>query len=126
MSVFSANKFHGPYKLSQYGDTLHEGEIGVYVFMGKGGKPKYVGRSDKDLAKRLAAWASTKNYDTFVVEYHSSERNAYLRECELYHFYNGQLDNEIHPRVPDGTNWRCPVKGCPWSKEGEEEAEEEE
>ena len=42
----------------------------------------------------------------------SSARQAYLLECRLFHRHD-PIDNEIHPRVPAGTNWRCPVRGLP-------------
>jgi hypothetical protein len=32
-------------------------------------------------------------------------------ECRLYHSYRN-LDNEIHPARPAGTNHSCPVAGC--------------
>ena len=113
MSVFRSDEFHGPYLLSQYEETIHAGEIGVYVFLDKKDSPRYVGRSDSDLADRLQAWVG--KYDKFWVEYHRSPRNAYYRECELFHQYRPQLDNERHPGVPKGTKWRCPVKDCEWA-----------
>lgn len=35
----------------------------------------------------------------------------------LFGIYNRgrRSDNEIHPRRPTGSNWRCPVGGCPQS-----------
>jgi hypothetical protein len=71
---------------------------------------KYVGRSDDDLNKRLKDWVGTK-YVYFKFDYATSPKNAFEKECELYHDNGGpegKLDNEIHPRRPDGTDWKCP------------------
>ena len=109
----SVPHLHGPYQLSAYDDSIHSGEVGVYVFVDARKTPRYVGRSDTDLGKRLSQWVGV--YERFYVEYHTSSRNAYLRECELYHQYRNTLDNEIHPATPSGTSWRCPVSGCEWA-----------
>lgn len=36
---------------------------------------------------------------------------AFEKECALYHDFGGpqgQLDNEVHPARPEGTDWQCP------------------
>lgn len=76
----------------------------------------YVGRSDNDVADRLKTWAwAQNNYRRFWFEYTSSARAAFLLECEWWHRYR-PADNQRHPDVPVGTDWRCPVSGCPWSR----------
>jgi hypothetical protein len=91
---------------------------GVYIFTRKGGDA-YVGRGDKDGVARMRR--SHKNAPKGLPYDHkarfiptSSARKAYLLECKLFHELQ-PLDNDRHPAVPAGTNWRCPVKGCRWS-----------
>jgi excinuclease UvrABC nuclease subunit len=87
---------------------------GVYVNTWKG-RVAYVGRSDSDVRARASQSHSQGDYDQTITIYEtSSKHEAYLLECRLFHKHD-PIDNEIHPRVPAGTNWRCPVKGCPWS-----------
>lgn len=71
---------------------------------------QYVGRSDTDVNSRLKNWASTK-YKKFKYSYAASAKAAFEKECQNYHDFGGsnQLDNDVHPACPDGTNWRCPV-----------------
>lgn len=87
---------------------------GVYVFE-RNGRLAYVGRGDTDVQARESKSYRQGKYDlTSTIYRTSSARQAYLLECRLYHRHD-PIDNQIHPRVPDGTNWRCPVSGCPWS-----------
>lgn len=70
----------------------------------------YVGRADVDLNKRLKAWVGSK-YKFFKFDYATSPKNAFEKECELWHDYGGpqgKLDNEKHPQRPNGTDWKCP------------------
>jgi len=71
--------------------------------------PKYVGRSDTDLLaevqKRLE-WAG--KYSHFKCDYASSVKAAFEKECNNYHDFERQLDNERHPDRPDGTDYQCP------------------
>lgn len=71
--------------------------------------PKYIGRSDNGLNKRLKNYTDTK-YNRFKFMYQTSKRNAFIKECENYHDFIKQLDNKIHPRKPDNANWFCPRK----------------
>jgi hypothetical protein len=87
---------------------------GVYVFR-RNGYDAYVGRGDKDGLVRMRDSYRAARYDKEVVFIPtSSARQNYLLECELYHKLD-PCDNERHPAVPSGTNWRCPIEGCPWS-----------
>lgn len=87
---------------------------GAYLFK-RGGMPAYVGRSDTDVARRASASFAQGTYDSVYHVYPTtSARQAYLRECRLFHRHNPP-DNSIHPAVPGGQYWRCPVLGCPWS-----------
>ena len=76
--------------------------------------PMYVGRSDNDLHEELVAHLQDKRYHKqFKFSYASSPTEAFREECRNYHdfFYTKdskkQLENEIHPRAPTGTNLVC-------------------
>jgi len=71
--------------------------------------PKYVGRSDDDIKARLKNWSG--KYPKFKFKYYSTAKAAYEKECRLYHDWLKQLDNEIHPAKPEGSDWKCPVCG---------------
>jgi len=87
---------------------------GVYVFKRKG-RVAYVGRGDYDVVEREQKSFCQAHYDLTTTIYETpSARQAYLLECRLFHRHRPS-DNQIHPGVPAGTNWRCPVSGCPWS-----------
>jgi hypothetical protein len=87
---------------------------GVYVFK-RNGRVAYVGRSDSDVAARESQSFNQADYDLTTTIYETpSAREAYRKECRLFHRHD-PIDNEVHPRVPAGSKWRCPVNGCPWS-----------
>jgi len=70
---------------------------------------RYVGRSDDDVNGRLKQWVG--EYKSFKYGYSLSPKNAFDKECRLYHDFGGKekLDNEIHPDRPDNTDWECPI-----------------
>lgn len=85
--------------------------LGVYVLdRGKATddfKIYYVGRADKQpLVNRLKDYVGTK-YKWFRFDYATSPKNAFDKECEIYHDHKPP-DNKKHPERPDGTNWQCP------------------
>ena len=65
----------------------------------------YVGRDDADLRMRLKTHL-TGPYQYFKFAYALSPRDAFLKQCELYHDYVG-LDNERHPPSPRGMELAC-------------------
>ncbi len=73
---------------------------------------KYVGRSDNNLNERLHDWVG--EYDYFKAGYYPTAKQAYEKECTLYHDFGEDrlLDNKVHPACPKNTNWKCPVNGC--------------
>lgn len=81
---------------------------GVYkLFNSRSGPVRYVGRSS-DLQDRLLRWASTSDYDVFSFEKVGSRKDAWRRECNLYHYHKDDLDNERHPAAPPGMSChRC-------------------
>jgi hypothetical protein len=65
----------------------------------------YVGRSDDDVAGRLKQHIG--KYPEFKFAYATSPKDAFEKECELYHDYGGQ-NNPNHPARPAGSGWKCP------------------
>lgn len=85
---------------------------GIYIFSRDGKTAAYVGRSDDDVRIQIKKLiCEDYGYTYCLVEYASSPKEAYIKECEYYHEY-GPPDNLHHPTAPTGTNWKCPVEGC--------------
>jgi len=103
----------GPLPVSQLALYVRATGPGVYVLSRDGRTAVYVGRSDTDIRGRLRHSATQAGYTHFWFDYATSPMLAYKYECELYHTYNPP-DNLVHPAVPSGMNWRCPVLGCQW------------
>jgi hypothetical protein len=109
---FKESGFEGPYSITDVSAVEFE-RIGVYALCRRN-STAYVGRSDSDVRGRLGKSISEGDgYTTFWITYESSPMQAYRMECTLYHKYQ-PVDNTIHPHVPAGALWRCPVEGCPW------------
>lgn len=104
----------GSYDLDLVRDYIEAGSMGVYMLGRYGDYVHYVGRSDTDLQREIIDSARQGSYLYFWFEYATSRMRAYKRECELWHKW-APPDNKNHPAVPPGTNWRCPVGGCPYS-----------
>lgn len=113
---------NGPYPLTieSVNANVTRTSPGAYILSrGKGPNGKwtahYVGRSDADVADRLRQWAREGRYQQFWFEYATSGRSAYLLECQWWHQYK-PADNQVHPAVPAGAGWKCPVSDCPYSR----------
>jgi len=110
-----------PYSLSGLGSLTNEKidqmvtqtSPGVYVLDKATTGPfhvDYVGRSDDDLNPRLKTHVGSE-YKYFKFDYAASPKNAFEKECELYHDFGGpegSLDNKVHPDRPTGSDWKCP------------------
>ena len=86
-------KSPGVYELG----TVHKG-----IFVGK-----EVGRSDEDLRSALKAHFGGP-YKQFRFRYAMSARDAFEKECHLYHSL--PILDQPHPQPPGGTDYKCP--GC--------------
>jgi hypothetical protein len=64
-----------------------------------------VGRSDADVKERLRECIGAGTH--FKFDYFQSEREAFERECELFHDIRPP-GNFVHPGRPKGTTLRCP------------------
>ena len=101
----------GPFKLSEEViDEVVKCEKACTYVLGhsdkKGFYPKYVGRSDTDCKGRLKKWVG--KYEQFKFKCYDAVKKAFEKECNIYHDWLKQLDNEIHPDRPDGKDWKCP------------------
>jgi hypothetical protein len=105
----------GPFPISGVVSYVMQNSKGAYILSRDGKIAHYIGRSDDDLQGRIQR-SSTEGYGYkyFWFEDTTSPKRAYELECEWYHKYK-PTDNSVHPAVPPGTNWRCPVAGCEWS-----------
>lgn len=105
----------GPFSVTDIGYYVEQDSMGVYIFSRDGKTAIYVGRSDNDLRGRMLSSSNEGHgYKYFWFKYVTSPMRAYQLECEWYHKYEPR-DNTIHPAVPQGAFWRCPVSRCEWS-----------
>lgn len=93
----------GPYGLDsgEIRSRVAAGRRGVYVLSrdSSGTAGHYVGRSDTDLAARLADWVGSQ-YRRFWFEYSASAEDAAAGERRWFEQLGGlqRLDNEERPR----------------------------
>lgn len=76
--------------------------------------PKYVGRSDTCLRRRLLTHNHFGDYPYYIFVYEESPKLAFFDECKWWHdcqISGIELDNKIHPDSPDGENLSCPYCG---------------
>ena len=69
---------------------------------------QYVGRSDNSLNERLKTWVG-KGYSQFKCAYFSSPKEAFEKECTLYHDFGNNGNNKEHPARPENSYWLCPI-----------------
>ena len=69
---------------------------------------RLVGRSDNDVGGRLRDYLG--KYQAFMFSYYRSAREAYEKECELYHAFDPN-DNDFHPDSPANA-----LRICPWCR----------
>lgn len=70
---------------------------------------EYAGRADDDVNARLKDHVP-EPYQKFKFEYYASAKEAYFKECRIYHDFRPR-DNKIHPAAPKGSYLSCPVCG---------------
>lgn len=99
----------GPFRLTASNVESHTwpDRPGVYVLkQSRDGPPRYVGRSDSDVRRRLNTQARETGYKFFTVEHKKTALDAWKREAHLYHYHKRKLDNDVHPNPPKGHS--CP------------------
>lgn len=111
--IQAPNGLWGPFSLTPRGidSAVTATAPGVYALgIGKDGdgvfEVHYVGRDDQDVKSRLrqhvADW-----YPQFFYKYYFSSREAFEKECELFHKFNPR-DNKVHPARNKNSGWTCP------------------
>lgn len=94
--------------------AVPDGVPGVYVLgeiTSDGFLPKYVGRSDTNVRKRLLTHNYLYDYSYFLIEVVSTPGQAYLNEAKWWHdclTKDIELANKIHPDSPAGAAHECP------------------
>ncbi len=101
----------GPFPLSFEGieDAVKAGSPGVYALGSRDLSGRFaimsIGRSDTDVKERLRECIGAGTF--FKFHYFASEREAFEKECELFHDIQPP-GNFVHPGRPKGTTLRCP------------------
>ena len=108
----------GPYEFNRetIRDVVPEVKFGNYAlgYMDEDGdfRVSYVGRSDRNLPRRIADHLGEhpKKYKKFKYSVASSEKEAFFEECRTYHAFGEKtkLYNGEHPDRPDGEEYGCP------------------
>ena len=101
----------GPYQLTFDGIdcAVDRKSPGVFALGHSSADGKFVinavGRSDDDIKARLRDYIGSEIM--FKYRYFPSPRQAFLKECELFHSFSPP-GNRIHPDRPRGASWECP------------------
>lgn len=102
---------HGPFQLNfdDIETAVAERKPGVYALGTRDLQGRFaimsIGRSDTDIKARLRECIGAGTHFKFDV--FASEREAFEKECELFHEIRPP-GNFIHPARPAGTTLRCP------------------
>jgi hypothetical protein len=67
----------------------------------------HVGRSDKDLNKRLKGLVGKTKQSHFKYSYAPSAEVAFEKECDSYHDSSSH-EHKAHPERRAGSLWQCP------------------
>jgi hypothetical protein len=101
----------GPYQLTFDGITgaVTRQSAGVYVLGHTTDEGKfriqYIGRSDSDVRETLRGYIGSNS--SFKYGYYPSSKDAFLKECDLYHDFSPP-GNKIHPDRPKTSSLECP------------------
>jgi hypothetical protein len=101
----------GPYRLTFEGinNAIRRKSAGVYALGANDPQGnfqvKHVGRSDDDLRAELCERIGSAIM--FKYRLFPSARDAFNKECELFHDFSPP-GSRIHPGRPKGTTWECP------------------
>jgi hypothetical protein len=81
---------------------------GVYILYDtKSGPPKYVGRADTKLYKRMLQHKYEFKY--YKHKPCKNDKEAYYWECVYFHKYEKAIENVVHPAHLPGTRLCCPI-----------------
>lgn len=103
-------RLYGPFQLTENGIDAHlqSRSAGVYALGNTRGGLfviSYVGRSDADLKAGLKTHIPGP-YREFKFTYALSPRDAFAKQCEVYHESVG-LESQPHPAPPEGAALPC-------------------
>jgi hypothetical protein len=105
---------NGPYRLTFEGieSAVRQRSAGAYA-LGRitpsgSFSVNHVGRSDTDIAARLRDFIGSDSF--FKFGYYPSSREAFEKECELFHDFRPP-GTRVHPGRPVGSRWTCPRCG---------------
>ena len=97
-------KIGGYHRIDEIYDDYIEDEPGVYLFyQTRTGPVRYVGRSDSQLYTRIRG----RDYRYYRYKHCHNAKEAYYWECEYYHRYYDDIDNDRHPGKPRYSNCSC-------------------
>lgn len=106
-------RLNGPYSLlcDALNDELVEDCPGVFAlgYTDYSGRfcVTFVGSAGRDMKSKLRRYIGTAAQ--FKFRHFPDERQAFEKECELFHRFM-PFKNFLHPERPEGTTWQCP--GC--------------
>jgi hypothetical protein len=66
----------------------------------------HIGRADEDIRATLKHYV--RSYAEFRFEYCASSKDAFEKECGLYHTLR-PVDTPAHPLRPNNSDFRCPA-----------------
>lgn len=107
---------YGPHPLNNPGidAIVSRTGLGVYavgrVNQRNAFQPRYVGRDDKGLNRRLHEHLN-EGYTHYTYGFYNSPEVAFEKECQLFHDLTELLVNKIHPGSPNGMSLSCPHCG---------------
>lgn len=103
------DRLSGLHRIDELYEESVEDEPGVYLFYRtREGPVRYVGRADTSLRRRIAG----RPYTYFRYKHADDEVEAYYWECRYFHQFRDTIENERHPRKPDGYyDLECPICG---------------
>lgn len=101
----------GPYRLTYdaINVAVRKEKPGVFALGSLDSEGRFclskVGRSDANVKEALRMFIASE--PLFKFSYETGAKQAFLRECELFHKFRPQ-GNMLHPSRPAGTTWTCP------------------
>lgn len=101
----------GPFRLSYDGIefAIRKASPGVFALGSLDEEGRFclskIGRSDDNVKEKLRMFIASEPLFKFSYEFDS--RQAFLKECDLFHKFRPQ-GNFLHPNRPAGTDLTCP------------------
>ncbi|WP_263788124.1 hypothetical protein [Salinibacter grassmerensis] len=105
------------HKIGWIEEVLEEDRPGIfrlYTSKYKSYSPRYIVRfrEREDVMGDILHFARRRKYDYFALEHMTSQEEVFKRLCGLWHYYRDELDNENHPRRPEGMEAEVSCPQC--------------